>query len=328
MAVLGTTDITTTKVRNALGENTHDVGSLCKSSKINKWGINRVETGVVLNGTAADRLFFVQSSPYRLGDFRAYDHDAEPPGVYGGFVELGNSNGGTNECTFRIMGDYTIERWVKDWGNSWVKLDKNNDSSWFNVTCTPDNHSVSNSPISGQIVGVTTSTKNNAHILTGTLYVTIDEWDETNYNRSREYRVVVRHVDENDTDLANGHNEKTGSQSTIVVNITPSPTGLYFSSIQNGYAPSQTLTISSQCSLGGLIEVDKVDTGDGTNWFTIDTSNITIGTTTDRNVAVQRWDVTPQQTRKAKIRLSIKKDLSIIHTIYVDVWQTVTISST
>ena len=37
MAVLGTTDISTTKVRNALGESSNDVGTLCKSNKINKF---------------------------------------------------------------------------------------------------------------------------------------------------------------------------------------------------------------------------------------------------------------------------------------------------
>lgn len=113
MAVLGTTDITTTKVRNALGENTHDVGSLCKSSKINmwskrkpvrravdfiadpnevgktldhKWGLTLAGfKGVISDGNDDDRRTEYNrpnggsSQPYRLGDFRGYNHEAKIP---------------------------------------------------------------------------------------------------------------------------------------------------------------------------------------------------------------------------------------------------------
>ena len=113
MAVLGTTDITTTKVRNALGENTHDVGSLCKSSKINmwskrkpvrravdfiadpnevgktldhKWGLSLANfTGITSDGSDDDRRTVYNrpnggsSQPYRLGDFRGYNHEATIP---------------------------------------------------------------------------------------------------------------------------------------------------------------------------------------------------------------------------------------------------------
>lgn len=92
-------NITTSMVRNELGESTNNVGQLCTSNKIYKWspkkpyslipptdadmnkpyppvdGLWRLQNGDVIykkpSGGASD--------PYRLGDFRGYNHSAAPP---------------------------------------------------------------------------------------------------------------------------------------------------------------------------------------------------------------------------------------------------------
>lgn len=116
---LPNTGITTSMVAQAIGVGSNDVGTLCKSTKINKWSkwkpisLNKV-IGIVENDLTSsnfglvaqeaeqienypwdgdDTLASIQqpsawsytkptggsTSPYRLGDFRNYNHDSLPP---------------------------------------------------------------------------------------------------------------------------------------------------------------------------------------------------------------------------------------------------------
>ena len=103
---LPNTGITVSLVRNTIGENKNDVGQLCTSNKINKWSFYKPITRNKLILTDADFYavndgFTAQSynnaidcwnaiingstwthqtaeAPYRLGDFRGYDHNANP----------------------------------------------------------------------------------------------------------------------------------------------------------------------------------------------------------------------------------------------------------
>lgn len=103
---LANTGITVSLVRNTLGENKNDVGQLCTSNKINKWSFYKPITSNKLILTDADFYavndgFTAQSynnaidcwnaiingstwthqtaeAPYRLGDFRGYDHNSGP----------------------------------------------------------------------------------------------------------------------------------------------------------------------------------------------------------------------------------------------------------
>jgi hypothetical protein len=110
MAALPTTNITTTLVANTLGVTTRNVGKLCASSKINMWSkrkpvrdtrlsIPANEVGVGNSPNSAENYGLIipayqgddsllttyarptggSSSPYRLGDFRGYDHKAVAP---------------------------------------------------------------------------------------------------------------------------------------------------------------------------------------------------------------------------------------------------------
>ena len=110
---LGTTSITTTLVGNALGIASKDVGTLCSAASINKWSkykpviypviattgnwwkavdgncglsiseysninnlVTAITNGVIWN---YNKPTGGASSPYRLGDFRGYAHDANIP---------------------------------------------------------------------------------------------------------------------------------------------------------------------------------------------------------------------------------------------------------
>ena len=110
---LGTTNISTTLVANTIGVGSNDVGTLCTSTKINKWSkykpisapfvvsdsnwfpqgtldklAQKIKYGLKYSTINADwndihqinwnydKPFGGTNSPYRLGDFRKYKHDA------------------------------------------------------------------------------------------------------------------------------------------------------------------------------------------------------------------------------------------------------------
>ncbi len=94
MAKLGENNISTSLVATTIGETTNDVGALCQSNNINKWSkwkpvrkaqvtpMTAEDMKSVAYGLYGDRYDKPQggaSSPFRLGDFRNYNHDAYPP---------------------------------------------------------------------------------------------------------------------------------------------------------------------------------------------------------------------------------------------------------
>ena len=112
MSIISNSGVTISAVRTALHENTNDLGSLCKSNKINEWSVNKPVDSPKLTLSQPQDLYalndgfainvyndpfdlvddFVEgvdnvwdyekpmgtsASPYRLGDFRGYNHDAD-----------------------------------------------------------------------------------------------------------------------------------------------------------------------------------------------------------------------------------------------------------
>lgn len=128
MAALPSSGISTSLVANTLQTSSHDVGTLCTHSNINKWSKHKpinypkldglsdaeyrgtttdIANGIiygikgVLSGAGYEDLHNTSyqyvggpkggaNSPYRLGDFRGYDHNARP-NLYGVF-SLGDNN--------------------------------------------------------------------------------------------------------------------------------------------------------------------------------------------------------------------------------------------
>ena len=94
MAKLGENNISISLVATTLEELTYDLGTLCQSNNINKWSKWKpVRKAQVTPMTAEDMKSVAYglygegynkpqggaSSPFRLGDFRNYNHDAYPP---------------------------------------------------------------------------------------------------------------------------------------------------------------------------------------------------------------------------------------------------------
>ena len=79
MVVNGSTvecsDITVSKVKNVLGANTTTVGGLCSSSTVNKWSQFSSYECYSDNGV----LKFMLKTPYTLGCFAGYNHNAVAP---------------------------------------------------------------------------------------------------------------------------------------------------------------------------------------------------------------------------------------------------------
>lgn len=95
---LGTTDVSILNVRNTLGYPSTDLGTLCSCENVNIWSrykplrasaltlndtLRNTITGFKINATTLylewDKPTGGASSPYRLGDFRGYNHDAKRP---------------------------------------------------------------------------------------------------------------------------------------------------------------------------------------------------------------------------------------------------------
>ena len=121
---LGTTNISTSLVAQTIGEGSNDVGTLCKSTKINKWSKWKPiavpkPTGLTVTELIAHNCGFTipyydqlekfqnlgewifnpprgvytgVNEPFRLGDFRNYNHDAPVPFT----LTMQNNMGGTN----------------------------------------------------------------------------------------------------------------------------------------------------------------------------------------------------------------------------------------
>lgn len=139
--MIQTTGITTSLVGQTLGLASTDIGTLCSSSKINKWskfkpvkyaGINSnywkatdgncglsiptansittltnlVNTGVTWN---YDKPTGGATSPYRLGDFRGYNHSAESPIAVDVPETAYQSNGSIQVSMFLNEDDYTVK---------------------------------------------------------------------------------------------------------------------------------------------------------------------------------------------------------------------------
>ena len=159
MAVLPTTNITTSIVRSALGENNNNVGLLCRSSNINMWSKRKPviypansTDGVADWWRSADNNcgIYVQkvngldelpeltgsvwsyipptggaSAPYRLGDFRNYEHNSTIPfdillpkyiitGSSGNVVKLRVLTVGSNNLTLTdIVGNKYFGVYIK-----------------------------------------------------------------------------------------------------------------------------------------------------------------------------------------------------------------------
>jgi len=66
------TNITTTEIRNILGEDTNSVGTLSTSPKINRWSLFKPDRNKISSGS----VVYSPTSPYPMGEFAAYDHEA------------------------------------------------------------------------------------------------------------------------------------------------------------------------------------------------------------------------------------------------------------
>ena len=69
-------NITTTQVKNVLGETVTGVGALCSSPLVNKWSGFGPTEWYVNAGSFLNRI----KTPYSMGSFAGYNHDAVPAG--------------------------------------------------------------------------------------------------------------------------------------------------------------------------------------------------------------------------------------------------------
>lgn len=139
---LPTTDINTDLVKRILGEITNDVGSLCTSSKINKWSMYKPVTGT---RPISDNNYYAINFPtnwdyipasdkFDLGDFRSYNHEAVPP-LRMNFYPTGTSLSDRATFIIDVTTGSTTELDIEDFGlEDWyfgIKLDLGGEIYWY-----------------------------------------------------------------------------------------------------------------------------------------------------------------------------------------------------
>lgn len=153
------TDVSIMGVRNVLGHPSMDLGTLCTSDRINpfsKWKPVNCNAERLTEGLLADAKYGITilsapgaaslvglikgngglgflydrpkggvSSPYRLGDFRNYDHDALPPAASfygdGDTVAIGGDDE-TLDAPFVTSGDGCITAAMSGYGTGWTRM--------------------------------------------------------------------------------------------------------------------------------------------------------------------------------------------------------------
>lgn len=125
------TNITISAVRNEMGETVNDLTKLCTSSKMNTWSIKKPHT---INVDPNDYYFEVSlnshglyrskpygyvenllpkggsTDPYRLGDFRGYDHDNSEPPSYLNITKIETDDG---EPVPIVDGQFMVTQYIE-----------------------------------------------------------------------------------------------------------------------------------------------------------------------------------------------------------------------
>jgi len=149
---LSTTGITTSAVGNALGTTSRNINYLCQHSNINKWAKGKPIPYATNGGVTDDNRKFANqgfdlnsvtsisiaqlwnaanankdwkytpptggtSEPFRLGDFRGYNHNAVQPYNYDSFPTKVESYNTTCEVSFRILKNTNAELTLTDFAH-------------------------------------------------------------------------------------------------------------------------------------------------------------------------------------------------------------------
>jgi hypothetical protein len=117
--IFDVSNITTSNVRNVLGESNNNVGQLCQSANINEYALFRPESS---------------SPPYNLGDFGGYNHEAKAPAYFNNpYSALETTWGNQGGGVYGIQLNWNLrrgERWpfgldYESWGRVKIKLTMN-----------------------------------------------------------------------------------------------------------------------------------------------------------------------------------------------------------
>lgn len=169
MAALPSDKVTTTLVKNVLGENSNNVGVLCKSLKINKWSkhkpvkftqdnvdsfpewwkANDGNCGLTIpqitNLADLDTRIITweynpptggAAAPFRIGDFRGYYHEAVPPirTALSGDIEVNKLVGEWHQFDFIINRSMAEQLALSDFNKSPIG------DCYVTVQCVSDTH--------------------------------------------------------------------------------------------------------------------------------------------------------------------------------------------
>lgn len=113
------TNIDTTAVRNALGEDTNAIGSLSTSSKVNRWSYFKPDRNKL--DAANEQIIYDVTSPYPIGEFAGYDDSANADYVsdYTTSDEYGEGvDGGVIQATYNVDQLDWFEELNPDFGDS------------------------------------------------------------------------------------------------------------------------------------------------------------------------------------------------------------------
>ena len=98
MAELSTTDLTISAIKTALGSSGNSLSVLNKDSGINKWSFYRPGS-ISANATTKLVELTADTTPYKMGDFRRYNHTALTPHAAADYTQNWGPGGSTMSVT-------------------------------------------------------------------------------------------------------------------------------------------------------------------------------------------------------------------------------------
>jgi len=234
----------------------------------------------------------MNASPYRMGDWRGYYHIQSAPGWDIPGAEIGFlAVEGDMEMGYVSLGTFTVAT-----DADWITLKKGEDAS-YNVPAGIEED------LGGEMTGGGDDLTIDYHSLYGVVVIEVS----ANAGALREGTVTITHPDSGDGDLPAGSDVITVKQASDALVVDP--VSMIFAGIDEAELPAYENPVEQDITItfpgANNVVIDKVDTGRGVDWFTIDPESL--AGTGDCTVSPNAWISSPAapdpDSRSAVVRV-------------------------
>jgi hypothetical protein len=254
-------------------------------------------------------LTAINSSPWGLGDFRGYRHSQSAPGWDIPGAEIGFlAVEGDMEMGYVSFGTFTVTA-----SEAWITLKKGLNAS-YNV---PEGIE---EDLGGEMTGGGDDLTAVFHSLYGVVVIEVS----ANAGASRQGTVTITHPDSGDADLPAGSDVITVKQASDALDVDP--VEMIFAGIDEAQLPLYVDPVAQDITItfpgANNVVIDKIDTGDGVDWFGI--SPESLAGTGDCTVSPDAWTGTSPDSRSAIVRVRHYEggaQINLLDTVTVNIVQ-------